>query len=367
MNFNQANEWWTLIQNTPVPYAAAPIAHYPLSPNTTNSSDSEEDKIKVKIENLPTLAKKPSSAQPVLSAADKRQQRLIKNRQAADASRKRKREQMEALEARNKKLEEENKQLLDLVSKLQEVNGKLQKENEELRQGSALKNTDETLFTLNQSDPFLDNCKAENENDLFNDFVNLDPIEKESPPYPLDSNYKFGTVFTIFLFSIASFLLPSPTPTSQEVAFLSTPSPKIMSTTDLSTQLLPQTAVALWDTSAKAITPLSLNREDFMLSLNTLANINPPNAVMSIESIFAGQHNSIDGKLAVVPNSMNSEQPLIMLSPSIRVIPYEHHSLPTDPLRLSLLANIPSSGLGVSGEGGILRLDMEVFQATWLN
>ncbi|KAJ3322530.1 hypothetical protein HDV06_002907 [Boothiomyces sp. JEL0866] len=342
MNFNQANEWWTLIQNSPAPYTTIPIVQYPLSPNTTNSSDSEEDKIKVKIENLPVLAKKPSTAQPVLSATDKRQQRLIKNRQAADASRKRKREQMEALEARNKKLEEENKQLLDLVSKLQEANSKLLKENEDLKQTSALKQPDETLFSLQQADSLFDmNCKVENENDLFNDFI--------------------------FLFSIASFLLPSPTPTSQELAFLSTTSPKIMSQTDLSPQLLPQTGVALWDTSSKEITTLSLEREDFMLSLNALANINPPNAVMSIESLFTTQENSLDGKLAVVPNSMKKEQPLIMLSPSIRIIPYEHHSLPTDPLRLSLLANIPSSGLGVHGEGGILRLDMEVFQATWLN
>ncbi|KAJ3275262.1 hypothetical protein HDV01_000989 [Terramyces sp. JEL0728] len=349
MNFNQANDWWTLIQNTTTQYPPVPIVQYPLSPNTTNSSDSEEEKIKVKIENLPALAKKPSAAQPVLSAADKRQQRLIKNRQAADASRKRKREHVEALETRNKKLEEENFQLLELVSKLQEANSKLLKENEELKQFANIKKQDETLFSLQQTDSIMDlNCRNEIENDLFNDFVNLEPMGKEPAAYGMESNYKLGTVFT-------------------ELGFLASHVPQIISNADLTPQLLPQASLALWDTSSKAITPLSLDREDFMLSLNTLANINPPNAVMSIESLFTSKDNSLDVKLAVVPNSIRREDPLIMLSPSIRIIPYDQHSLPTDPLRLSLLANIPSSGLGVSGEGGILRLDMEVFRATWLN
>ncbi|KAJ3046295.1 hypothetical protein HDV00_000109 [Rhizophlyctis rosea] len=82
-----------------------------------------------------SLTSPPQSQDPAALAAAKRHERMIKNREAADQSRKRKREHLQLLETHAQQLIKENELLKRKVLELEQRNAMLMGENERLRKG----------------------------------------------------------------------------------------------------------------------------------------------------------------------------------------------------------------------------------------
>ncbi|KAI8895497.1 hypothetical protein BC833DRAFT_651204 [Globomyces pollinis-pini] len=217
--------------------------------------------------------------------------------------------------------------------------------------------------------------------DLFEEFLILDPKATDNAA----KRSGLGVIFTMIIFSFASFLVPFQ-PTSQPTNSPTVSPPTIMSSIAhdvVSTSTVSASVDPWYQIHPVHSTALSLDKAEFISTIQSLSKINPPNAMLSIESLF---DTSIDNTFSIsadyatisnsLPNQKQSNQnsffdSTIMLQPTIKLIPYSPKNPddvhPNDPLRLSLLASIPSvSGLGVEGTAGILKLDMQVFAATWL-
>ncbi|KAJ3368093.1 hypothetical protein HDU91_000846 [Kappamyces sp. JEL0680] len=466
--------------------AAADSSHSTMPSPTASTSSLHQESVVPECKDM----EEGSHSNPAFSqfeGMDKKQIRLIKNRLAADASRKRKREQFEELGRRVEILEKENADWKLLAEQLSRDNASLMVKAADMeRECLELKNTlhsmglplpqsssstaqmagiaaqpfassfagssnflglqlhssqmalDGTgtgslssLFPLSPSfsgpcspinslatgpspvstsTPSLtlgslpsssDASAGDDENDLgtrmlndFVDFAGMDDSNDVLFKNPSDARPHGGlvtSIFTMLFFSFAAFLFPS---SLHQLGSLSQPTilPSVPPSSELAVPLRSHSALSSaasqiidnkWHlASVSSPTALSLERMQFMNTLETLAKTNPPNAVMGIEGLFSylkGVDGGMDVDLAVIPPYTASclNQATLMIQPDIRLVPY----VPLDgsqpdgetgdgQLRVSLFANVPSSqpasGLGVKGDGGILRLDMQVFSATWL-
>jgi hypothetical protein len=117
---------------------------------------------------------------------------------------------------------------------------------------------------------------------------------------------------------------------------------------------MPSSLAPVWPTATKQ-TFLPTKKQDFMDTLSILSKINPPNAVSSIESLFSNPKFSIDANMAIIQDT-----PTVMLGPHIKIVPIE-----SSDLKLSLITFVPMNQ--ELNQGGVLKLDMNVFKATWLS
>ncbi|KAI8826688.1 uncharacterized protein EV422DRAFT_511083 [Fimicolochytrium jonesii] len=164
----------------PVPTLPAKAAKQPLAPKTSHP-------IHVNIQPKPT----PDVAKPgpaALTAAERRAERLIKNRAAALESRKRKREQQQKLEKASEQLYEDNENLRARVADLEEKNRQLTEENGRLRH--RLYNLDKRAADVSGIDPM-------------NSFADLSTVLFEAP-----NKKAVGTALMAFFFSFALIFLP---------------------------------------------------------------------------------------------------------------------------------------------------------------
>lgn len=373
---------------------------------------------------------------------NKQQQRLIKNRLSADASRKRKKELFDELGSKVDALERENtilkQQVDELLTKNQELQGLVLYLSSAMSTtmppisipfntaASAISRTDNgdnpdlhqspvpsTLNGSTLSNPSL-SAGEENEDELANrmlaDFVDFDQFETNEGDQHGMLATSFKSVFSMFLFTFAAFLVPASFHFHQQHAPLPSILPSsfnFFSTVNRQIPLLPSSASPqdaiqtpssslsqivkddwhLQEVETQAVASLlPLEPNSFLNSLAVLSKINPPNAIFGIEGLF--RSNSLDVKLALVPTPSTAgvsqefaldsssciNQASLMVDPRIRIAPYtklfsqdDEDTQQQQKLRLSLFAEIPGqSGLGIRGDGGILRLDLHVFRATWL-
>lgn len=306
------------------------------------------------------------------SPVDKKQLRLIKNRLAADASRKRKKEHLEATERRNTELEMANTQLLARIELLEKINHQINSENILLKKELDNIKTNEYLSyhspqsnsysassgsfspilgTLDQKVFISPLDQNEIQTDLlFDDYFNLESgTDKAS----------LG-IFSIFLFSFASFLLPS-----AYTALMPTGSTPLATEKSVGLPLLlPEPFTSnTWPISLSTPKAIPTQKKEFLDSLNLWSRLDPPNAALAIESLFT-EAGSLDATYAVInpyKNEKSESKSNILLGPSIKLVPF---TIISDNLKLSLLANVPSCP---QQEGGMLKLDMQVFSATWFD
>lgn len=134
------------------------------------------------------------------TAYQKRQERLLKNREAAHLSRKRKREQLHLLETHAQELIAENKTLKLKVIELEQINENLVKENGILK--NKIKENKESGNLIN--------------NDIYNMFIKSEtdsvptPSSTHLPPQQNQNSVKkeIGVVFMVLLFSFSLFTFP---------------------------------------------------------------------------------------------------------------------------------------------------------------
>ncbi len=394
---------------------------------------------------------------------DKKHLRMVKNRIAADASRRRKREQFDEMAKRVESLESENDKYKLEIQYLRNENAFLLLKTSELENDKSqllhlLKSTGLEFSTsvisqpkypdakplVNQStlDPLLNTMmngmfgmESLSSNftfpltpSLLDDsptlssrcLTSLDGLissqdGNDSDTHGMDDFIDFdqatkrgnglGTIFTVILFSFAAFLFPSSSyqfnsfPQSSLLPTLSQPILSIPASSISSLPVYPlsrnlDTIPSLnfhpWHMSESLSISMELSLEptQFLNALEGLADINPPNAIMGLEGLFSHvtQLHPIDIDAAflqptLIAGNCHTENRLIdascvkkttlLVQPNIRIVSYSDSALNKDDrLRVSLFANVPSSqpisGLGMKGDGGVLRLDLEVFSATWL-
>lgn len=362
----------------------------------------------------------------LFNSLDKRQQRLIKNRLSADASRKRKKEQFDGMNRAIEELQTENLELKVRIEELLQENSRLHVQNQALIlsaqlpincnnyqtnitgeintcfEEQVLLPTPSPVLSMNGSTLSIPNDSDEElANRMFSDFIDFGDPQTHATETHDYLNIGLKSVFSMFLFSFAAFLLPFQ---FQQHTSLPSVIPSLDSTFS-SADGLPF-ANALVDRlssdlvknewhldhysnlhAGSSVATLPLEPDSFLKSLSDLSKINPPNAVIGIEGLFDSiSANPLDVKLAIVPPSLSSlsnryskefvfdhlsciNQASLMIDPSIRIAPYVSFGSEDEKqkLRLSLFAHIPaSSGLGRRGEGGILKLDLQVFHATFL-
>jgi hypothetical protein len=104
---------------------------------------------------------------------------------------------------------------------------------------------------------------------------------------------------------------------------------------------------------------ISLIKNEFLNSIQEWSTIDPPNAALSISSLFQNG-NSLDADLSMIP--LIGDETKVIFGPKIRIVPYDKGSN-QDKLQLSLLANIIQ---GISKTSNVLKLDMQVFSASLL-
>jgi len=143
----------------------------------------------------------------VKTAYQKRQERLLKNREAAHLSRKRKREQLHMLETHAQELIAENQTLKLKVIELEQLNEKLIKENELLKSKMGMgvvsikkENEDETSMPEMPNDIYNLYINSEA---LINNTTNTSTQNKSS-----NKNKQIGIVFMVLLFSFSLFTFP---------------------------------------------------------------------------------------------------------------------------------------------------------------
>ncbi|ORX57336.1 hypothetical protein BCR36DRAFT_319691 [Piromyces finnis] len=160
-----------------------------------------------------------NGANTVKTAYQKRQERLLKNREAAHLSRKRKREQLHMLETHAQELIAENQTLKLKVIELEQLNEKLVKENKLLKMNMGIndvsikKEPDEPMMT---DIPEI-NTTTEMPNDIYNLYIKsevLTPTSTVSSSSSTDQNNsstkskEIGIVFMILIFSFSLFTFP---------------------------------------------------------------------------------------------------------------------------------------------------------------
>jgi hypothetical protein len=154
-----------------------------------------------------------ANANPVKTAYQKRQERLLKNREAAHLSRKRKREQLHMLETHAQELIAENQTLKLKVIELEQLNEKLVKENKLLKMNMNLgdvqikKEPEESMMT---DIPSI-NTSTEMPNDIYNLYIKpeaLTPVKSETQNKSSTKSKEIGIVFMVLLFSFSLFTFP---------------------------------------------------------------------------------------------------------------------------------------------------------------
>ena len=147
-----------------------------------------------------------SQSNQVKTAYQKRQERLLKNREAAHLSRKRKREQLHMLETHAQELIAENQTLKLKVIELEQLNEKLVKENKLLKSkmgmGVSIKKENEDESSI-----------PEMPNDIYNLYINSEALINNSTNNSTQNkssskNKQIGIVFMILLFSFSLFTFP---------------------------------------------------------------------------------------------------------------------------------------------------------------
>ncbi|RKO87370.1 hypothetical protein BDK51DRAFT_39513 [Blyttiomyces helicus] len=344
-------------------------------------------------------------AQPQ-TPAQKRQERMIKNREAAEQSRKRKREHLQLLEANTQLLIQENEGLMRRVGELEKRNWELEQENVRLYRCLANVNADfETGFG--------DLSGAAKRRGSTIGFGMESPNKKTA-----------GAIFMVFLFSFAMVFMPGfatpPAHVGGHIAGKAFPdlSPRTAS------GLLPAAPAPVPLSSALALPELPAVQElsldplprsshfESTLTLPLDGNFTELLASLAFEDAFSEQSRaqiaalyalfkgvSPDARLSrggraggrellryrdeildQVPRRLHSSTgpstgpsaalPFVSLTDLIRLLPH-HPSTPDQPPRLSLLATLPANrpqpheGPSPSGPGmgGFLHLDLEVIAA----
>jgi len=157
-----------------------------------------------------------ANANPVKTAYQKRQERLLKNREAAHLSRKRKREQLHMLETHAQELIAENQTLKLKVIELEQLNEKLVKENKLLKMNMGLsgvqikKEPEESVIT---DIPAINT--SEMPNDIYNLYIKSEALTPTSNAANTTTQNKtstkskeIGIVFMVLIFSFSLFTFP---------------------------------------------------------------------------------------------------------------------------------------------------------------
>ncbi|ORX87150.1 hypothetical protein BCR32DRAFT_289547 [Anaeromyces robustus] len=150
----------------------------------------------------------------IKTAYQKRQERLLKNREAAHLSRKRKREQLHMLETHAQELIAENQTLKLKVIELEQLNEKLVKENELLKMKINVKkeitNESEAVNDLNM------NVNNEMPSDIYNLYIKPEALTNNSASTNStaaqnnnnNKSKEIGIVFMVILLSFSLFTFP---------------------------------------------------------------------------------------------------------------------------------------------------------------
>jgi hypothetical protein len=102
--------------------------------------------------------------------------------------------------------------------------------------------------------------------------------------------------------------------------------------------------LSVWPTFTKRM-PISTQKDEFVKTLSLLSQINPPNAISSIEGLFTNSKFMMNAEMSIGQ--------WVMLSPDIRLVSGDSD------MEVSLLTKVPA--------GGLLKLDMSINKATWLS
>ncbi|KAJ3218810.1 hypothetical protein HDU67_004058 [Dinochytrium kinnereticum] len=216
----------------PSPPQMFPKVSPPSLPHVKSESDSDTQPIPAV---LPGSARMPAalplkpSAPPVSMTLSKRQERMVKNREAADQSRKRKREHLASLETHAQALITENDELRARILELEGINFKLSQENAALRAAAATADPvlSSAIPTVGQSSSLavqfsplmshrelvMDGGIKKAKRDVF--FGGGSEALQSKP---------LGAVFMVFFFSFFLFVFPGSTPSPTLTAPTSHPS-----------------------------------------------------------------------------------------------------------------------------------------------
>ncbi|OUM60225.1 hypothetical protein PIROE2DRAFT_14081 [Piromyces sp. E2] len=157
-----------------------------------------------------------ANTNPVKTAYQKRQERLLKNREAAHLSRKRKREQLHMLETHAQELIAENQTLKLKVIELEQLNEKLVKENKLLKMNMGLNNVEikkEPEESMTTDIPNI-NASTDVPNDIYNLYIKSEALTSNVAGNSTAQNKsstkskEIGIVFMVLIFSFSLFTFP---------------------------------------------------------------------------------------------------------------------------------------------------------------
>ncbi len=97
--------------------------------------------------------------------------------------------------------------------------------------------------------------------------------------------------------------------------------------------------------------PLSIEKQEFMNSLSLLKNLNPPNAITCLESLFKTPKHSLPIQSGIIQNN------ILFINPFMKLIQKENHD---EFLEVSLLTLIQLE----QDRNHVLQLDLRVIKAT---
>jgi len=153
------------------------------------------------------------NANTVKTAYQKRQERLLKNREAAHLSRKRKREQLHMLETHAQELITENQTLKLKVIELEQLNEKLIKENKLLKMKMGV--SDVPIKKEPEEPMITDIPSTEMPNDIYNLYIksealtsNASNISSTAQNNSSTKSKEIGIVFMVLIFSFSLFTFP---------------------------------------------------------------------------------------------------------------------------------------------------------------
>ncbi|KAJ1330220.1 hypothetical protein BSLG_009639 [Batrachochytrium salamandrivorans] len=361
---------------------------------------------------------------------DRRQERLMKNRHAADLSRKRKREQALKLESSLEELQDQNSRLTVRVTELEQLNAALAEDNRRLNR------------MVQEYGALEPHTKHDNPSSSQNLQYHAGKI-LDSVTSPM-AGKSLGAIFMVVMFSFASVFMPgSLLPATSIIArpqrhtvshqIITSPSSYAHTPIHSSFQISPPAHRPLLDAYSYQSTPntlsdtmipdynrdsffpgsypsqrrgfipapsspanaspthpkpiiddvtapqmiaLSLARPDFIASLSAIATMNSPNAVGLIEHLFQDSSfsDSTDytttGPRAMASTTASWKRTPLYKRPSSSASGSTLCASLHD-LRFTVLAHVPvSTRVSVTGEhvrhGGVLQLDVEVVAAKWL-
>ena len=265
---------------------------------------------------------------------DKKLQRIIKNRIAAENHRKKKKEEREEMLERIAVLQA-------TVEHLEKENIQLRKENSQLKSMGTIKSIPSPTLS-NQSLDDIFKTPYQYDSEVMNDFRLEDYVDFSG----LQQRSLFS-IFTVFMFGFASLLLPNFHAEPVEHKLICAPS-------GLPTIDYFQDNLKDW-------------HQDFVV--NPVSSISLPTEKNSVLSFLASKKHPSSSK-SLFTTGLSDILPTLIFQPFIRIVPLlsDDHSFDQDGferLKFSLFAH--SSGLGIDGSNGILRLDLQVFKATWMD